>query len=79
LLEHHLYAWMIELDGLIVDARALPAHRQAAARQHEASRLPSYGHVNDRSSHPHTHTPRCQTPIPMSPAALLPIILLGIA
>jgi hypothetical protein len=33
LLEHHPYAWLIELDGLIVDARALPAHLQAAARQ----------------------------------------------
>jgi hypothetical protein len=33
LLEHHPYAWLIELDGLIVDARALPAHLRAAARQ----------------------------------------------
>jgi hypothetical protein len=33
LLEKHPFAWLIELDGFIVDARALPEHLQAAARQ----------------------------------------------
>lgn len=33
-LEHNPFAWMIEVDGIIVDARSLPEHVQ-----HEARRL----------------------------------------
>jgi hypothetical protein len=33
LLEHRPYAWLIELNGLTVDARSLPEDLQAAARQ----------------------------------------------
>jgi hypothetical protein len=43
LLEHHPYAWLIEIDGLIVDARALPEHLQAAARQRGL--IPDLPHV----------------------------------
>lgn len=33
LLLRHPTAWLIEIDGIIVDARALPAHIQAEARR----------------------------------------------
>ena len=33
LLEQHPYAWYVEIDGLLLDARALPAHLQDEARR----------------------------------------------
>jgi hypothetical protein len=33
LLENHPLAWLVQIDGIIIDARALPAELQAEARR----------------------------------------------